>query len=312
MGSSSQDSELFYSSEEEEEGDEMVELECNTVSNTPHILDNIQDLLCPQAPGLSYLSHEQCLSIWQKKLNEEMSKGQEGEEVNREDEDGGRRRNILHAEEAGRRSTDEEKDGGNREQEEACKTQVEGNLLLSAVLSKAENKEESRKEKEVEEDQEDPMHVHSIIESIETLLIMDDDKAFNNADTDLKGEPKHLPGPGKDQEQQEASLPVQKEIRLELTPGKTKLEEASFVTKYEEDAVSKGQAEEKETLADGGKVAVEMKDKETSSVSGQSESGEEETLLVLAPSWKGEASCKRCNVFPALINSGVWRSEGPR
>ena len=292
----------------------MVELECNTAPTTPHILDNIQDLLCPQAPGLSYLSHEQCLSLWEKGLNTEISKGQDGDEVSREDEDGGRRRNILHEEEAEKRSrTEQEKDGGNREQERATKNPSEGNLLLSALLSQDEEKKESRKEEEVEEDQEVPMHVHSIIESIETLLIMDDDKAFNQADTDLKEEPQQAEEESDiDQEQPVVSLTVQKEIRLQLTPGIEKQKEASCVSKYKEEDGSQEQADEKETSAAGGKVAGEMKEKETSSVSGQAESGEEEILLVLAPSWKGEASCKRCNVFPDLIKSGVWRSEGPR
>ena len=261
----------------------------------------------PPAPDLSYLSHEQCMSIWEKKPIEEMSRGQEGVEVSREDEDGERCRNIPQEEEAGRRSKDEDRGGVKSDQEEAGKNPGEGNLLLCALLSEDGEREESRnkEEEKVQEDREDQTHVHSIIESIETLLIMDDDKTFHQADPDMRETPTDFPDKGNNQEQQEVFLAVPKEMELELNPGTEKHQDTSLDGFKEQEA-------ENVNIADGGKGAGEMKDEEAGSGRGEPDSGGEETMLVLAPGWKGEASCKRCNVFPTLINSEVWRKEGPR
>ena len=157
-------------------------------------------------------------------------------------------------------------------------------------------------------DQEDQEHVDSIIESIETLLIMDDDMAFNQTDPDLMEMPEDLPEPEKD---------------------KGKIEERAspmFTTEFEqalESVLEEGVEEEnitrtnthyktEEAEARAGTGAGVKEDQEIGAGEIEVESGGEETLLILAPSWKGEAPCTKCDLFPELINSEVWRKEGPR
>ena len=157
-------------------------------------------------------------------------------------------------------------------------------------------------------DQEDQEHVDSIIESIETLLIMDDDKAFNQTDPDLMEMPEDLPGPAKDngQIEEEASTTYSKEFEQVLES----VVEECVEEKETKGAKENNKREEPETGAGTGAVAKE--DREIGAGEIETESGEEETVLILAPSWKGDASCTKCNLFPALVNSEVWRKEGPR
>ena len=157
-------------------------------------------------------------------------------------------------------------------------------------------------------DQEDQEHVDSIIESIETLLIMDDDKAFNQTDPDLMEMPEDLPGPvtDKGQIEEEASPIYSNEFEQVL---ESVLEE--FVEEKEsKQAKENNKREEPEAGAGTGAGAKEEQEIGAGEI--EAESGEEETVLILAPSWKGDASCTKCNLFPALVNSEVWRKEGPR
>ena len=146
--------------------------------------------------------------------------------------------------------------------------------------------QENDHDQEQAQDQENQKHAHSIIESIESLLIIDDDKAFNQNDADLMEMPEGLTS-AKDIEQCQDSPHYLKEIALDREQGKQQKKQGG---RNNEDA---------------GVRPCEMGE-------GGSGAGIEETELTLAPSWKGESSWTKCKLFPSLLNTEIWRKDGQR
>ena len=191
-----------------------------------------------------------------------------------------------------RREQEKELEKGQKKEQE--KEQIQKEQEQEQVNKQKQN-QENEHDQEQAQDQENQKHVHSIIESVESLLIIDDDKAFNQNDADLMEMPEGLK-PAREIELCQDSPYYLKEIALNPEQEQPQKKQGG---RNKEDAKVR-QWEKGEGASSEGKEAKE------------SGAGLEETELTLAPSWKGESSCTKCNLFPSLINTEVWRKDWPR